>query len=389
MLRFKPDDWLEGLLRPFLLVDPNGYVYIELQAPDLRFAALAALTLLLMLARRLAAPDAKPAARTLVGVWLIFYVWVFAIGNGRYFVAGLLLAGPLIVALVARAPLTWPMRVTVLAGVVGLQAMVVHQHFHHGAWALARWSDDGPGLPLRDTPLRHEPAIFLTTTSISGSILVPQFDSRARWANIAGQVDVTPDRLEWAPLRALLASPLPKYTVLPILGGAATDDAQPTAEVDQMLRLVLAQHGLDRHSQPCEVIPSHLRIRDLGETEEETRPLAYWFCPLRADPAGALTTTADPPTNLHDDVFAAVERHCPKYFPPGTGKRRVAGQVTMRHYNGADTRLYVDGHGNVLYRYTRAFNPTYIGTAEQVRRGEFAIDCRKLPGRYVYPWQRS
>ena len=386
MLRFKPDGWLEGLLRPFVLADPNGYVYIELQAPDLRFAALAALTLLLLFARRLAAPDAEPAARTLVGVWLIFYVWVFAIGNGRYFVAGLLLAGPLIVALVARAPFTWPMRVTVLAGAVGLQGMVAYQHFHHGAWALAKWSDQGPGLPLRDTPLRHEPAIFLTTTGISQSILVPQFHPSARWANVAGQVNITPDKPEWVRLQTLLASPLPKYVVLPILRGAATDDAQPTAEVDQMMRMVLAQHGLNRGSQPCEVLPSHLRIPGSREAVGGTRPLAYWFCALEDAPMkGGVAQGADEPWR---EVFAAVESACPRYFPPGGGKLVMLGEgAALNQYAESDTRLYIDAAGNVMFRYLRAMNPTRIGSVDEVRRGEFALECEKLPGRYRLPWQ--
>ncbi|MDZ7592768.1 MAG: hypothetical protein U5L05_19260 [Rubrivivax sp.] len=61
----------------------------------------------------------------------------------------------------------------------------------------------------------------------------------------------------------------------------------------------------------------------------------------------------------------------------------------MRSYVGSDTRLYVDGSGNVFFRYLRALNPTLIGSVDEVRRGNFTLDCKKPPGRYLYPWQRE
>mgnify|MGYP001205321387 FL=1 len=387
MLRFKPDDWLEGLLRPFILADPNGFIYIEIQAPDLRFAALGALTVVLLIARRLSATEARPVSQTLVGMWLVFYIWVYVIGNGRYFIAGLLLVGPLLVALLARAPFTPPMRLTVLTGLLGLQAMVVHQHFVHGAWTLAQWTGSGPGLPLRDTPLRREPAGFLATTNISLSILVPQFDPRSRWANIAGQGNITPDKPEWATLNSLLATSLPKYAVLPILTRAATERMQPNPEVDQMLQRILGRYGLTRGTKPCEVIESHLRAPNLDKSNETTRPLAYWFCAVEV---GSRPQPQVPPSNPSPwrDVFAAVEQACPRFFPPGGGEEAVVSEsVALRYYAMTDTRLYVDRHGNVMYRYLRAINPTRIGSIDDVRRGEFNVDCDKLPGRYRYPWQ--
>lgn len=387
MLRFKPDGWLEGLLRPLLLADPSGYVYIEFQAPDLRFAALAALTLLLLAARRLSKPDARPAVRTLVGVWLIFYIWVFVIGNGRYFMAGLLLAGPLLVALVALAPFTPAMRLTVLAGLIGLQLMVVTQNFQAARWTLVQWTGGGPGLPLADTPLRRQPAVFLVVSSISHSILVPQFDARSRWANIAGLFTIRPDTLEWQPLHRLLATPLPKYAVMPIVTGYTTDSEQPAAEADETLRNLLGPHGLRRDGRPCEVVRSHLRFTDRPGEEGKARYVAYWFCPLKAgQPA---LPDSSPDHAPWSEAFAAVEQACPRYFPPGGGMLTVHRPDKVVHrYASTDTYLYVDEHDNVMYWYFRALNPTRVGNVAEVRRGEFTIDCQKLPGRYTPPWAR-
>ena len=38
MNRFIPDSLLEALLRPFAMGAPNAWVYIEILAPDFRFA---------------------------------------------------------------------------------------------------------------------------------------------------------------------------------------------------------------------------------------------------------------------------------------------------------------------------------------------------------------
>ena len=388
MLRFKPDDWLEGLLRPVILADPYGGIYYEQPAPDLRFAALLALTGVAVLVPRVRTGMTKPAWLALAGLWLMFYLWTFLTGNGRYFIAGLMLVGPLLVLITSLLPLTRAMRAFLLGGLLVLQGLLVQQHVSHGQWALAYWRQ-GPGLPLGDTPLRNEPAVFLTLASISHSLLVPQFHPDSRWANIAGQIDIEPGMPEYEPLRDLLAALMPRYLVMHVIDGAAGDARQPPADVREMAHATLARHGLSLDDRPCEVLASHLLIRDMSKDTDPSLPLGYWICPLRAGAAVAPTTTAAAPPDMHDDVFSLVERHCPRYFPPGSGNRRSAGEVTIRHYIGSDTRLFVDGHGNVLYRYMRAFNPTFVGTVEQVRRGEFAIDCRKLAGRYVYPWQRD
>lgn len=389
MLRFEPDDWLEGLLRPLVLADPSGYVYIEFQAPDLRFAALGALTLLLLVTRRFSKPEARPAVRTLVGLWLIFYIWTFAVGNGRYFMAGLLLVGPSLVALVALAPFSHTMRLIMNAGLIGLQLMVVTQHFQGGRWALMQWTGNGPGLPLADTSLRYEPAVFLTVSSISHSILVPQFDPRSRWANIAGLSTITRETPEWDRLHRMLAVPLPKYAVIPIVTGYTTASEQPSIEVDKMLRGFLGPHGLRRDNQPCEVLRSHLRWYDLPAGESrKMRYLAYWFCPLAAGSTHVPDTSVE--SEPWSEAFAAVEQACPRYFPPGGGMLLVHRPDKVVHrYAATDTYLYVDDHGNVMYLYFRALNPTRIGSVDEVRHGKFKMECEKLPGRYVYPWKRG
>jgi hypothetical protein len=385
VLRFEPDNWLEGLLRPLILADPSGFVYYEPPAPDLRFAAIAVFTGIVLAFGRLRARLSAPAWRTLLGLWLIFYLWVFSTGNGRYFVAGLLLAGPILVLLVGVLPFTRPMRVLVLAGLLGLQGLLVLQHFKHGMWTMVFWRD-GPGLPIGKTALRTEPAVFITISSISHSILVPQFHPLSRWANVAGQADISQGMREHAPLRKLLAVPLPKYLVMHIVSEVPKEDEQPQGEMLELMRSNLARHGLELAARPCEVLRSHLPLQYGASNDSEPPVLAYWFCPLRD--RMLIEPTLRPEPDQWSEVFDAVEQRCPRFFPPGGGNNRFAGAIRFRSYGSTDTRLYLSEGGGVYFRHQRALNPTLIGTADQVRRGDFTLECQKLPGRYVYPWER-
>ena len=84
VLRFLPDDWLEALLRPFLMLDSVAGIYFEQSAPDLRFAALVLFLVIGALAGRV--PRSLDARQRflLVSLGLLFYVWTLTIGNGRY-----------------------------------------------------------------------------------------------------------------------------------------------------------------------------------------------------------------------------------------------------------------------------------------------------------------
>lgn len=384
MLRFQPDGWVEGLLRPFVLADPYGYVYFEAPAPDLRFAAITILLLVVITTQR--ARLSAPARHTLAAFVMAFYLWTFISGNGRYFIAGLLLAGPLLVLLVSALPASRPMRVFILGVVVLLQAMVVHQNYRPGIWALAR-STEGPALTIDDSPVRHQPGIFLTLTSISYSLLVPMFHPDSRWANIGGQVEIRPGIPEYLPLRELLSMPLPRYVVVPIRTGRLRDDMQPANASGEWLGEMLSRHGLERASQPCEILRTRLMQRNIFIVGEPDAPVTFWVCALREGLPKARTLPVVSQKLV--DVFAIVEQNCPRFFPPGGVRMDVDGDLVVRTYHLTDTQLLSDGDDNVYFRHQRALNPTLIGNARDIRRGDFSIPCDKLPGRYVYPWRRE
>lgn len=403
MLRFQPDSLPEGLMRPFIMVDPVAGIYFEDMAPDVRFAALV-LLLGLMAAGWIARGRAKGGStqaagyaapvlplhagqwRGLAALGVMFFAWTFAIGNGRYFIAGLLLVGPLVAMACSRMPGTKALRTTTLLGVLALQFFVFLQSYTPNRWGLSRWTH-GEALSIEASPLRQSPAVFLTFGSISFSILVPKFHPQSRWSNVSGQRDIEPGVLEFPKLQDLLRADLPKYAVMPVNEDQRLPSGQPSPKVRGVLNGGLALHRFRLSNEACTVLASPLATAITDEQGKDKAHRGFWFCPVVPGAAPAVPATA--PANAWDDVFAQLEKRCPRFFPPGDSKLRQFNGIAMRYYTGSDTRVYVDGEGQVVYRYFRALNSTFVGTTDQVLRGEFELNCQKLPGRYVPPWQRD
>lgn len=377
------------MLRPLFMADPVNGMYVEIAAPDVRFAALALLLGLVSLRRGRSPAFARHQVLALLALVVCFYVWILVSGNGRYFIWGLLFVGPMVVMAARELPATLAMRNTVILGVLALQGVGIWLNFVPNMWSLRPWRE-GPGFALQASPLRERPAVFLTVGSISYSALVPQLHPESRWANITGQVEIRPGVREYPALLAMLESPLPKYMVVRANALVIAPDKQPLPKVQQSIVGVLARHELALATPQCEYLRS-------GDSEAAFRrdPATavedgFWFCPVRrtsAAPTAPLATPA-PAAPEFDEVFAQVEQRCPRIFPPGRARSRLIEGAVQRAYGSSDTNLYVDLGGLVYFKNTRALNPTIIATIEQVRSGQFALDCARIPGRYAPPWAR-
>ena len=180
MNRFEPDTWLAALLRPIAMAAPDNYVYVEMMAPDFRWVFLLLLLALLAIlgwrarggsAGAVAATCAhsKPATAFVLAAALAvaFVPWLMTSGNGRYFLPGLILVGPVCVGLAWRLPLTRALRLTLAAGMVAVQAFAVQQTAPWQAWTLAQWKE--PPYFQVDLPpeVKAEPATYVTMSVIS------------------------------------------------------------------------------------------------------------------------------------------------------------------------------------------------------------------------------
>jgi len=387
MLRFLPDSIVEGLLRPLLMIDPVVGLYLEHAAPDWRFAGF-----FLLMAVAMVHPRARawpPGHRVLaLGTVALFYLWTFVSGNGRYFSWGLLVVGPLLVSACMSLPYSRPARWTVLSLLLGLQLAVLYLERNPNPWSLieARHSP----LELAASPLREKPAVFLTVSLLSYSILVPQFHPQSRWANIAGQYNLLPDKAEWPRLRALLQSPLPKYLVAPVRPEDHDASGQPFGRARRALDDILSHQGLGLAPGGCQTLasPQSGPVHPT-DTPAQRAQRGFWVCALepREGVRPQAEASSGPPSHLH--AMDAVEQRCPKFFPPNGGQAALIEGAHLRKYAASDTRLWVHPSGLVMYQYYRAMNPTELGSVDDVLKGRFNIPCDKLPGRYLPFWQRD
>lgn len=384
MLRFLPDSWLAWLLRPFLMADPSVGLYYEEAAPDWRFCALLAVLLISALAGWRLRAAGTEHRRLLLALFVTFYIWTAVSGNGRYFIVGLLAAGPLLVAAWQWLPGSRFLRWTLLTVFCFAQAFTVHSMIRPGGWYRVAW-ERGAAVPVDDNPIRHRPALFVTLTGISWSMLVPSFHPDSRWINIGGQIDITPVRPEYPKAQAMLRTTLPMYMLGP---ASQAEDGEPDPQPGEAMRDAISQalleHGLALTGAPCEALRTRLLPQGVASQKVQP-PGAFWICPIRhADPqaVAAKASMGDPLA----DVFSRVEQHCPRFFPPGQAVSKRYNGHWMRYYLNSDTRLFVEDTGIVTYKYFRAIAPMTIGTIEEVRQGRLRLDCAHISGRYVPPW---
>src|SRR4051794_30849491 len=125
---------------------PDANVYIEIMAPDFRFAFVLALLAFLgtvALFRRdrplATSGPARPVVVLLAVVAAALLPWLATTGNGRYFLAGLLIVGPLCVGLARLLPATRGTRLAVVLGMLALQAFAVQQSAPWRAWTKVPW----------------------------------------------------------------------------------------------------------------------------------------------------------------------------------------------------------------------------------------------------------
>jgi hypothetical protein len=406
-MRFQPDTWLETFLRPVAMAAPDANVYVEIMAPDFRFifvlALLALWTVMSLLSRHRRAEgvdgtgdrgSARPVLVLLSALAIAFVPWLAVTGNGRYFLAGLLIVGPVCVGVTRFLPVTRALRLTLAVGMVALQAFAVQQSDPWQAWAMASWKES-PHFHVEVPPeWRAQPATYVTMSAISYSLLAPMFHPQSRWMSLHNAP--SPDRAtpDGARSEAFLAKAQPGRLMLlvPVVPGMLTEERLPNAKVSEVIDGQLAAYrlGLSR-PQSCRFLPSR-GLADMGvgtKTQDGRSRSGFWLCHLtRLDAAGASAKTSR--GNRYDAVFNALEAQCPRFFPAGGDKDSLAlADGEVRSYLQAEMKVYVYDSGEVYYKYYRALNPVLVGKAEDLLAGKSRLDCGKIRGRSGLPWERE
>lgn len=390
--RFIPDSLLEGLLRPLAMAVPDGWVYLEIIAPDLRFVLLLALlAILVVFARRVRAVSAAlwPLLSLLA---LAFVPWLLTSGNGRYFIPMLMLSGVLCVALAHALPFSRGMRACLALGMLGLQGFAVAQNHpwqpSYG-WGFQSWRDDTYYALDLQAEDRLRPATYLTVSMQTYSLVAPQFAPGSHWIHLGMLAGADPRTPAVRQAHAQIAASDRLRMIMPVASLPTGADGLPDREVQRGLaRLMEGQQLQFAHEgRACRRVVLRGPDDD-GPTGAAVQQRGLWICDL--DHAVAPPHPPDPAVADARDlqVFAAVERSCPRLFPPGQAGVLPTPQGPMREYASADMKLYVWRDGTVRYKYERGLDFVTIGRVEQVLAPGFRMRCDQVPGRGL-PWDRE
>ncbi|MEJ5989469.1 hypothetical protein WG902_05685 [Ramlibacter sp. PS3R-8] len=403
-MRFQPDTWAEMVLRPIAMAAADANVYVEIMAPDFRFVfalALSVAVLAILLLRRkqgdAAGGPASPRPRAvlvlLAALALAFVPWLATTGNGRYFLVGLLMVGPVCVGLACLLPVTKAMRLAIVAGMVLLQAFAVQQSAPLRAWELAAWAEPPYVHVDLGTEVNAAPATYVTLSAISYSAIAPKLHPQSRWISLHNAPPPDSGAHDASRTAAFLASAEKGRIVLlaPVVAGSLTADRLPNADVAKAMEGQLAPYRLAfAQPQSCRFLASRtLAQMGLGEkTEEQRARSGFWLCELvRVAPGVPAEGSRG---RRHDDVFKALELQCPRFFPAGgDGASLAIRSGEMRSYHRAEMKAYVYDTGEVYYKYHRALNAERVGLAPDVVAGRSRIDCDNIRGRSGLPWNRG
>lgn len=393
MIRFMPDAWRDAILRPIAMAAPDSSVYIEIMAPDFRFAIIALLLLIWAVVIVRTKWHLTPTLILLIFVAAAFVPWLATTGNGRYFIPILLAAGPLCVALIYHLPYTKSLRLTFAALALCLQGFAVYSSNPWHSWGWVIWNDKPFFAVEIDKEAQTEPVTYVTTASISYSLIVPRFATGSRWTNIASQ-SVDPQTVEWKRLQKFLEEAKALKLLVPTVPNAMTEQGLPTQEALRSFDSMLGPQKLAvANPANCRLLRSEgiaaIALQKLENVDSKTiDKFGFWICDLR-HPVDIPLVEKEQLKKGVAEVFSVLESACPRIFHPGGTATQRLTDGFLRLYSGSDTKVYVLDDGNVFYKYYRALNPVLLGTVDAVLSRQFRMDCNQIHGRSGLPWERS
>ena len=407
MIRFMPDTWWDALLRPFAMADPNGWVYVELLAPDFRFALAILLALLVagaLLVTGTRGLQLRPVVTVFVVLFASFIPWLSTTGNGRYFMPYIILIGPLCVGLIYLLPSTRSMRSSLAVIALGLQGFALYQNSPwtaFGSWEFIAWKD-APYLSLEIPPEEIKgDETFVTLANMTFSAVAPLFPDSVRWVNLSpfNGAAVENDTKTYQPVREMLKH----ATNLRLFHKAqphemADGGIQPSERAVNALNAFLNPHKLALAVPTnCSLIKSasvssNTMISTNIQPNESSRLLehsGFWSCPLIYPVAVPKAVDLTPDESRAKRVFETMEKACPRFFAPGQNLVRKHEAGYARAYASSDSSLILTRDDDLWVKNARALNPERIGTAEEVLQPIFSFDCTRFRGRSGLPWNRE
>jgi hypothetical protein len=364
--RFIPDTVTEAWLLPLQAMVPDSNIYAEWCAPEskflLMFIFLAALAIKTVGRRYIGtlkqnAGNEWRAQTWLVAIWLFSYVlWLYGSGNGRYFIVGLLLLGPMIVTLLLR--LFGVHRVAAYVATLLLILQVGLVSASGQRWTPAPWTSEWFEVRPSET-LINEPYLYLTPTVQTSMYLAPFLHRESTFANIGGQMAISPG----GPGGQRVESMINRYGgQVRSLFETKTFDKNNKAFLEATAKLfdgVYERFGLETDINTCEVI----EVLDYKRVPANFFDRKPRIIPTRSEyfAPGAISCKLVPRTRpgmlgtelAHrvDRVFNRIEEACPKRFSPsGVVTNKYPNTWGRSYFNSAVALQYLEAEDKLEYR---------------------------------------
>jgi hypothetical protein len=399
--RFIPDSLTDALWRPFAMVDPMQMVHEELSAPDLRYAVLVVLVILLLLrwlwtrfahtATPSRAPRLAGSARVLAalgcGLGLDWILWLHGSGNSRYFLTMACIAAVVIVGLLCHLFAMRPkVRNYILAAIFGVQAVQLYMGAEY-RWNGASWGGQWFDVAVPDK-LRTEPNLYLTMGAQSNSFIAPLLARDSGMVNISGGYVLSPDGANGARIKTLINRFSPRVRVV-VRGARLYEDAERRAPRRSEIDDALQRFGLRTDISDCATItvrglPPDLEIR--YETSEPIEPQprdTTYLVSCHVVPDNTDRSALIARQRAVDLVLDRLEDACPKLFQPRRLNTVHDGGAWRRLYGNTDITAWVS-YGSVKFvDGARAADGLIdVGRESDWAKAPLRLDCGRHKGVY-------
>lgn len=408
--RFIPQSLAAVLTRPFALAVPRQMVDVEWSAPDLRYAVLAVLALVLLvrwIVRRIrrpaavvvaSAPDPSGANRALAALGCGFVVdwtlWLTASGDGRYFIPMACVAAVLNVTLIYRLFSEWPaVRNYLLFAVVGVQVLQVCMGAEYRLplpWHDRRWVD----LSIPAT-ISSQASLYFLMGEQTDSFIIPYLPRKSGFINLDGEYGLSADGTNGMRIRRLIERFNPNLWVIaedPGGGIGQTISLPNASSVSATLRMF----GLKVDMRSCTTIVAHgvttIRFGGAGAVHAPRQrslstPNTKYLVTCQLVWNGSESTPPLPGQRIADLAFDHLEEACPALFQPPRPLDRFAGDaaqgyVFSRRYANTEILAWIV-KGRVNFQHYLGGSERSAGLEREWARAPLPVACGRTRGGYL------
>jgi hypothetical protein len=397
--RFIPESLGEGLWRPFAMLDPVRMVHEELSAPDLRYAVLVVLAVLLVLRSswgrlgRASPPPSTPqrlvSTRVLAalgfGLGVNWVLWLPVSGNSRYVLAMACVAAAVIVGMLFRLFEARPkVRNYILAIIFVVQAVQLYMGAEY-RWNGAPWGGQWFDLSLPEQ-VKTQPNLYLTLGTQSNSFLAPFLAKGSAFVNLAGGYTLDPQGANGARVRALIRRFSPNVRVI-FLTPEPHENGERRAALPRVDGL-LQGFGLLSDMGDCATIAvrglrPEVEIRYATSLPRETKNRdTTYLATCRVVPDTSDRSALIARQRAVSLVLDHLEDACPKLFQP---RRLIAvhyGDNWQRVYGATDIVAWVS-YGRVKFSdQVRPHGLIDVGSESEWAKAPLRLDCCRRKGVY-------